>query len=54
MIEWIERGGPPVEPPTHTGFGSFLIEKGLPQGQVVRRFDPDGVKCTFDLLLPAG
>ena len=30
-FEWIERGGPPVRPPTAVGFGSQLIQAALAQ-----------------------
>ena len=29
LLRWIEQGGPPVAPPTHKGFGSWVIERGL-------------------------
>lgn len=29
FLEWVEHGGPPVTPPTRTGFGSRLIKLGL-------------------------
>ena len=29
LLRWIEQGGPPVPPPTHKGFGSWVIERGL-------------------------
>lgn len=45
-MTWRERGGPPVERPTHRGFGSQLIED-IPGralgGTSVHRYDPDGV-----------
>jgi PAS domain S-box-containing protein len=28
-LAWVESGGPPVSPPTHQGFGTKLIERGL-------------------------
>lgn len=28
-LEWSELGGPPATPPTHRGFGSRLLEKGV-------------------------
>ncbi len=31
-FHWRERGGPPVAPPRHEGFGSRLIERSLTQG----------------------
>jgi two-component sensor histidine kinase len=46
-FRWSEHGGPPATIPKHRGFGSSLIESlGL-------RFDPEGLVCTIDALLPA-
>jgi PAS domain S-box-containing protein len=48
-LRWVERGGPPVAPPTHKGFGSRLIESALAQelGCDVRlEFPRGGVECT--------
>jgi PAS domain S-box-containing protein len=44
---WQENGGPPVTPPTRTGFGSTLIEDGIPGATVERNFEPAGVVCTM-------
>ncbi len=53
-IHWRESGGPLVERPTSTGFGSTLIERGLPGARVERRYEPDGLICTIELdLTPA-
>lgn len=30
LIDWVEVGGPPVQPPTRRGFGSTIIEHSLP------------------------
>ena len=32
MVEllWQEEGGPPVQPPRRRGFGSRMLERGLP------------------------
>src|SRR5262249_50763579 len=49
---WTETGGPRVQPPSISGFGSYLIERGLPEGQVQREFRPEGVVCTIELPLP--
>lgn len=54
-IEWIERGGPPVEMSgkRKRGFGTDLIEKIVAhelRHPVDLRFEPDGVRCT--LLIP--
>lgn len=51
LLTWIERGGPPVAPPDHEGFGSRLIERSLPGATVERRFEPEGLVCTIDLSL---
>lgn len=50
-LHWRETGGPPVEPPAHSGFGSRLIDLGLaPHGVVERRYPPTGVEV--DLAAP--
>jgi PAS domain S-box-containing protein len=51
-ISWKERSGPPVRPPESRGFGSRLIERGLPQefGAVAALdFAPTGVECRIRL-----
>ncbi|SPF78173.1 HWE histidine kinase domain-containing protein [Pseudoprimorskyibacter insulae] len=30
LIDWVERGGPPVAPPQRRGFGSVIIESSIP------------------------
>lgn len=53
-ILWRESGGPPVVRPSSTGFGSTLIERGLPGARVERRYEPGGLVCTIELdLTPA-
>lgn len=54
-IEWIERGGPPIDPELRRkrGFGTELIEKIVAhelRNPVDLRFEPEGVRCT--LLIP--
>jgi two-component system CheB/CheR fusion protein len=51
LLTWKERGGPPVIPPDHDGFGSTLIQRSLPGATVERRFEPEGMVCTIDLPL---
>ncbi|MBP2231225.1 PAS domain S-box-containing protein [Azospirillum agricola] len=49
-LVWRERGGPPVVPPSRRGFGSRLIERGLPyelDGKVSLDFDLAGVRCAL-------
>ncbi|MGC5779498.1 HWE histidine kinase domain-containing protein [Methylobacterium sp. NFXW15] len=50
-MEWQERNGPPVVPPTRKGFGSRLIERGMGGGHVVISYPPEGVHCTLSLPL---
>lgn len=48
QLRWVERGGPPVTPPSRTGFGRRLIERGLAHelaGSARIDFNPDGVVC---------
>ncbi len=54
IIDWEERGGPPVAMPTRTGFGTSLIRGTIPHqlgGQVDLTFAPEGVCCTIELPL---
>jgi PAS domain S-box-containing protein len=51
LLRWQESGGPRVEPPTRTGFGSRMIKEGLSaelQGDVRIDYRPEGVVCTID------
>jgi PAS domain S-box-containing protein len=51
-IVWRERGGPMVEPPVRRGFGSHLLEKGVPSGGRVKLdFRPRGLECRMCLPL---
>jgi two-component sensor histidine kinase len=50
LVEWRERGGPPVSPPQRRGFGSLLVEQALAQdldGTAELDFDSEGVACTI-------
>lgn len=51
LMEWRERGGPPVvSPPQRRGFGSLLVERALAQdlgGAAELDFDAEGVTCTI-------
>lgn len=49
-LQWCERGGPPVTPPRHRGFGSFLVKQLLAAefgGNVVLDYDAQGLSCTL-------
>jgi len=50
-IVWRESGGPPVRPPTRTGFGTRLIQRGLAadlNGSVDINYRPEGVECVIE------
>ncbi|AWN39063.1 signal transduction histidine kinase [Methylobacterium radiodurans] len=53
-IAWIERGGPPVVPPSRKGFGSRLIERGLTaqvNASLALDYRPEGVSCVVEASL---
>ncbi|SCY30575.1 HWE histidine kinase domain-containing protein [Microvirga guangxiensis] len=55
VLKWTETGGPPTESPTHKGFGSRLIERGLTRelgGTVDLDYRPTGLVCTVSFPLP--
>lgn len=55
-LVWLERGGRPVRPPARRGFGSRLIERGLPRdisGEGRLAFEPDGVRYVLSAPLSA-
>ena len=57
LLSWTEKGGPPVTPPAHKGFGSRVLERGLAhelEGTVHLDYRPDGLVCTMDIPLPKG
>ncbi len=54
VLTWRESGGPPVQPPTHKGFGTDVIERSADYqfgGTTAIDFLPDGVVAT--LAMPA-
>ncbi|MBS0234813.1 MAG: PAS domain-containing protein [Proteobacteria bacterium] len=51
QLVWRESGGPKVAKPTKRGFGSSLLERGLPKAEVSRDFRPTGLICTIDCSL---
>ena len=51
-VVWRETGGQAIERPKVIGFGTALIEKGIPNGTVSREFGADAMVCTIDLPLP--
>jgi len=55
-IEWVERGGPAVAPPTRRGFGSDLIERGLARqfgGTAALEFLSAGLRCRITAPVPS-
>lgn len=57
LLSWTEKGGPPVTPPAHKGFGSRVLERGLAhelEGTVHLDYRPGGLVCTMDIPLPGG
>lgn len=53
-LEWIERNGPPVEPPRRRGFGTELLERTLTyelQAVTDLRFDRPGLTCRIAIPL---
>lgn len=54
-LRWRERDGPPVMQPTHKGFGSWVLERGLAHelgGRVTLDYPVQGVACTINILIP--
>ena len=51
VLSWVESGGPVVTPPTRSGLGSTLIERGIGGARVSRTFDPAGFHCRIELAL---
>ena len=50
-LRWQEYGGPPVSPPTRTGFGTIMISRVLSEqlsGTVTINYELNGVVCLID------
>jgi PAS domain S-box-containing protein len=55
IFRWKERNGPPVSPPSRKGFGSNMIEGGVPyelDGTARLDYRADGLLCTIDMRAP--
>ena len=50
-LHWKERGGPPVKPPEHKGFGSRLLSHAFGGEPPQMDFDPRGLECVIDVVL---
>ncbi|WP_340647280.1 HWE histidine kinase domain-containing protein [Phenylobacterium sp.] len=56
ILDWTERGGPPVKTPERMGFGSRLLVQGLSAdlGAAAQlTYDPAGLRCRIDAPLIA-
>jgi two-component sensor histidine kinase len=57
VLCWQEKDGPPVIPPSHKGFGSRVIERGLAhelEGTVILDYPREGVVSTIEFPAPSG
>ena len=55
LMHWREKNGPPVKPPSHRGFGSQVLERGLAhelEGEVRLDYQADGLVCAIDVPAP--
>jgi PAS domain S-box-containing protein len=55
LLHWLEKNGPPVTTPSHSGFGSRVIERSLTQeleGTVHFDYRTDGLACTMTIPVP--
>jgi PAS domain S-box-containing protein len=51
-LNWHERGGPPVTPPTRRGFGTRLMERCIEWdlgGELDLVFEPHGLRCRMSI-----
>jgi PAS domain S-box-containing protein len=52
VIEWQEIDGPPVRPPSRSGYGTSIIRELIPfefGGAVELSFAPDGTRCRLEI-----
>jgi PAS domain S-box-containing protein len=52
IIEWQEVGGPPVQTPSQSGYGTTIIRELIPfefEGAVELSFDPKGTRCRLEI-----
>ena len=55
VVTWRELGGPTIKAPTHRGFGSRVIERGLAHelhGTGRLDYRPEGLVCTMTIPMP--
>ncbi|WP_373474714.1 HWE histidine kinase domain-containing protein [Sphingorhabdus sp.] len=56
LIRWQERNGPLVTPPSHKGFGTWILGRGISHelnGKVTLDYLAEGVKCQIDIPAPS-
>jgi PAS domain S-box-containing protein len=56
-LSWNERNGPPVVRPSHKGFGTRLLERGVETelgGKTQMEFAATGLRCEIDVPLAGG
>jgi PAS domain S-box-containing protein len=51
LLDWIEKGGPPVMSPIRRGFGSALIESCFGSSNSVVEYNPEGLTAHFRIRL---
>jgi two-component system CheB/CheR fusion protein len=54
VFDWVERGVPGLEKPTRRGFGTVLIEEGVPyalSGKSRLTLHPEGIACSIEVPL---
>lgn len=52
VLQWIERGGPPVSPPFRRGLGLRMLERGFTQelkGRAQIDFQTEGLACRMEI-----
>jgi len=55
ILRWVEKDGPPVTPPNRNGFGSQMIERGIPhelEGIAHLDYQAAGLRCTISMPAP--
>jgi len=54
IVEWVESGGPKVNPPTRRGYGTAFIDsavRGSMRGSAHFDFASEGLRCTFSIIV---
>lgn len=49
LMTWCETRGPPVTPPTKTGFGNRLIQTAIYRGEVKQTYAPTGLEVEISI-----